>query len=87
MEKYKRWYRSTWLGTGGLEPRLRDFANTFPKTRDARNRMILIDQLIHRIHDDLVKFVHEAEGWLEIHGHPLAMYLIGHVSHRRAELR
>ena len=38
--------------------------------------MILIDQLIHRIHDDLVKFVHEAEGRLEIHGHPLAMYLI-----------
>ena len=74
--EYKRWYRSTWLGTGGLEPKLRDFVETFPKTRDPHQRMILIDQLIHRIHDDLVGYVRQADAELQVCGRPLATYLI-----------
>lgn len=75
-KEYKRWYRSTWLGVGGLEPFVREFVATFPKVRDARHRMILIDQLIHRIHDDLVAFVRQIDDQLQVGGRPLAMYLI-----------
>ena len=75
-KEYRRWYRSTWLGTGGLEPMLREFAETFPTVRDPRQRMILIDQFIHRIHDELVEFVSHVDDQLEICGRLLAMYLI-----------
>ena len=63
-KEYRRWYRSTWLGTGGLEPKLREFAETFPTVRDPRQRMILIDQFIHRIHDELVEFVSHVDDQL-----------------------
>ena len=43
------------LGAGGIEPFLKEFVQQFPKAPSPRHRMILIDQLIHRYHWEMIQ--------------------------------
>jgi hypothetical protein len=42
--------RENGLAAGGLEPFIKDFVREFPDARSHRERMLLIDALIHRFH-------------------------------------
>lgn len=47
---YKRSYQRKQLHAGGMEPFFRDYVEQFPRARTARERMLLIDALLHRFH-------------------------------------
>ena len=47
--------RKKQLGAGGIEEFLREFVEKYPKAPTPRHRMILIDQLIHRYHWEMIK--------------------------------
>lgn len=47
---YKKTYQHKGLFAGGLLPFVRDFARDFPVTQSHYERMVLIDNLIHRFH-------------------------------------
>ena len=47
---YQKTYKRKGLFAGGLEPFIKDFVGKFPATRSHRERMVLIDTLIHRFH-------------------------------------
>jgi ribosomal protein L37AE/L43A len=47
---YQKTYQHKGLFAGGLEPFIDDFVRKFPATRAYRERMVLIDTLIHRFH-------------------------------------
>lgn len=49
-ELYQKTYQRKLLFAGGLEPFVRDFVQRFPATHSHRERMVLIDSLIHRFH-------------------------------------
>jgi hypothetical protein len=49
-ELYQKTYQHKGLFAGGLEPFVRDFVRDFPATHSYRERMVLIDTLIHRFH-------------------------------------
>jgi len=55
------------LGVGGIEPFLQEFIRLWPRARTPRNKMLLIDDLIHRYHWEL-----KGES-----GRPSAVNLIG----------
>ena len=50
---YKAWHQGTWLAAEGLEEALRHYIDRFGRTKDARQRLVLIDTLIHRLHGQL----------------------------------
>lgn len=47
---YQKTYQHKGLFAGGLEPFIQDFVRAFPAARSHRERMVLIDSLIHRFH-------------------------------------
>ena len=49
-EQYQKTYQRKGLFAGGLEPFVKDFVHSFPATQSHRERMLLIDRLIHRFH-------------------------------------
>ena len=49
-DDYHRSFRGKYLAAFGIKPFLREFADAYPKARSARDKMILIDTLIHRFH-------------------------------------
>ena len=49
-ELYKKTYQRKKLFAGGLTPFIEEFVQKFPATRSYRERMALIDTLIHRFH-------------------------------------
>jgi hypothetical protein len=49
-ELYQKTYQHKWLFAGGLEPFVKDYVRRFPATHSHRERMLLIDNLIHRFH-------------------------------------
>jgi ribosomal protein L37AE/L43A len=49
-EHYQKTYQRKGLFAGGLEPFIKDFVHLFPATHSYRERMVLIDILIHRFH-------------------------------------
>jgi hypothetical protein len=49
-ELYQKTYQRKGLFAGGLEPFIKDFVRKFPATDSYRERMVLIDTLIHRFH-------------------------------------
>jgi hypothetical protein len=49
-EQYQKTYQRKGLFAGGLEPFIKAFVDTFPATDSHRERMVLIDTLIHRFH-------------------------------------
>jgi hypothetical protein len=49
-EQYQKTYQNKSLNAGGMEPFVRDFVQKFPTTHSHRERMVLIDTLIHRFH-------------------------------------
>ena len=65
--EYHRSYRKKHMLSAGLEAFFRDFALEFPKARKYGEKMVLIDQLLHRYHWEL-----EGEP-----GGPAAVNLIG----------
>ena len=50
---YHKSYRRKQLHAGGMEPFIKEFMDRFPETRTPRQKMILIDTLIHRLHWEL----------------------------------
>lgn len=49
-EQYQKTYQRKGLFAGGLEPFVKDFVHRFRATQSHRERMLLIDSLIHRFH-------------------------------------
>jgi hypothetical protein len=49
-EQYQKTYQHKGLFAGGLEPFVKDFVQRFPATHSHRERMVLIDNLLHRFH-------------------------------------
>ena len=49
-DRYQKTYQRKWLFAGGLEPFVKEYVDRFPATPSARERMLLIDRLIHRFH-------------------------------------
>jgi hypothetical protein len=49
-DQYQKTYQRKGLSAGGLEPFVKDFVHRFPATHSHRERMLLIDRLIHRFH-------------------------------------
>jgi hypothetical protein len=49
-DQYQKTYQRKWLFAGGLEPFVKDFVQRFPASRSPRERLVLIDSLIHRFH-------------------------------------
>ena len=47
---YQKTYKGRHLHPGGIEPFVRDYFEQFPKAKDARQKMLLIDRLLHRWH-------------------------------------
>ncbi len=47
---YQKTYQLKGLFAGGLEPFIKDFVSKFPATHSHSERMVLIDDLIHRFH-------------------------------------
>lgn len=47
---YQKTYQRKWLFAGGLEPFVKEYVRLFPISHSARERMLLIDDLIHRFH-------------------------------------
>ena len=47
---YQKTYQHKGLFAGGLEPFVKEFVLKFPATQSHRERMVLIDTLIHRFH-------------------------------------
>jgi hypothetical protein len=47
---YQKTYKRKGLFAGGLEPFVKDFVRKFPATDSYRERVVLIDSLIHRFH-------------------------------------
>ena len=47
---YKKSYQHKKLFAGGLTPFVEEFVQKFPATRSYRQRLVLIDNLIHRFH-------------------------------------
>jgi hypothetical protein len=50
---YRRSYRNKRLFGGGAEEAFRTFAARFPHARSPQEKMLLIDRLIHVIHNEL----------------------------------
>lgn len=53
--EYHASFRRKQLGAGGIEDFLREFVEKYPKAPSPRHRMILIDQLIHRYHWEMIQ--------------------------------
>ena len=51
--EYHRSFRKKQLVAGGMEPFIRDFEREFPRARGYREKILLIDALIHRFHFEL----------------------------------
>jgi len=49
-DQYQKTYQRKWLYAGGLEPFVKEYVRLFPATHSARERMLLIDGLLHRFH-------------------------------------
>lgn len=49
-QAYKRAYKGRHLHAGGIEPFVREYFEQFPRAKDARRKMLLIDGLLHRWH-------------------------------------
>lgn len=49
-KKYQKTYQRKGLFAGGMESFVRDFVNKFSATRSHREKLVLIDTLIHRFH-------------------------------------
>ncbi len=49
-DQYQKTYQRKGLFAGGLEPFVQEYVHLFLVTRSARERMLLIDRLIHRFH-------------------------------------
>jgi ribosomal protein L37AE/L43A len=49
---YKRSFQHKQLSAGGMEPYFLEYIEKFPRARTARQRMILIDTLLHRYHGE-----------------------------------
>jgi len=47
---YQKTYQRKGLFAGGLEPFIQDFVRQFPAARSHREKVVLIDSLIHRFH-------------------------------------
>lgn len=47
---YQKTYQRKGLFAGGLEPFIKEFVQKFPATSSYRERVVLIDNLIHRFH-------------------------------------
>ena len=52
-DDYHRSFRGKYLAALGIKPFLHEFAGAYPRARDPRAKMILIDTLIHRYHWEL----------------------------------
>lgn len=53
--EYQASFRRKQLSAGGIEDFLREFVEKYPKAPSPRHRMILIDQLIHRYHWEMIQ--------------------------------
>jgi len=51
--EYHKSYRKKHLGSAGLKTYFKDFAAQFPKARGYREKLVLIDTLLHRYHWEL----------------------------------
>ena len=51
-KRYKRSYQGKLLIAGAMEPFIKEYVKAYPKATTYRERMILIDQLIHRFHEE-----------------------------------
>jgi hypothetical protein len=49
-DQYQKTYQRKGLFAGGLEPFVKDFVHRFPASHSSRERLVLIDSLIHRFH-------------------------------------
>lgn len=47
---YQKTYKGQHLHSGGIEPFVREYFEQFPKAKDTRQKMLLIDRLLHRWH-------------------------------------
>jgi len=70
--RYWRTYKGKRLKAGGLEPFCREYISRFPSAKSTREKMLLIDWLIHRFH---------WEGREGLPGRPGAVGLIGGSAH------
>lgn len=52
-DDYHRSFRGKFLAALGIKPFLHEFSEAFPRAHNAREKMILIDTLIHRFHWEL----------------------------------
>ncbi|NKB70475.1 MAG: hypothetical protein GKR89_25680 [Candidatus Latescibacteria bacterium] len=52
---YKKSYQHKQLSGGGAEPFFKGYIEQFPKARTGREKMVMIDTLIHRFHGELRK--------------------------------
>ncbi|MBK37011.1 MAG: hypothetical protein CME26_15960 [Gemmatimonadetes bacterium] len=52
-DDYHRSFRGKYLAASGIKPFLREFADSYPRAQTPRQRLILIDNLIHRFHWEL----------------------------------
>ena len=50
---YRSAFKGTLLNPGQIEPQIREFLRSYRKTKDHRQKIVLIDTLIHLIHDEL----------------------------------
>ena len=53
LEAFRKSHTGNRLVAGRMEPFFRAYADEFPRARDARHKMRLIDVLIHRFHGEI----------------------------------
>lgn len=61
-EQYQKTYQRKGLFAGGLEPFVKEYVDRFSATQSARERLVLIDSLIHRFHWESAGSTHGRPG-------------------------